>query len=52
MPQNLSSPGGSITSMPSMVELDNSEWTLVEDLFDPPGRESAPGTDGPRRPRW
>jgi len=24
--------------MPSMIELDNVEWALVEDLFDPPAR--------------
>ena len=28
--------------MASMIELDNTEWALVEDLFDPPGREGAP----------
>jgi hypothetical protein len=28
--------------MPSMVELDNAEWALVEDLFDPPKREGRP----------
>jgi putative transposase len=28
--------------MPSMIELDNTEWTLVEDLFDPPAREGRP----------
>ena len=28
--------------MPSMIELDNAEWALVEDLFDPPGREGRP----------
>ena len=27
-----------------MVELDNTEWALVEDLFDPPGREGRPAT--------
>jgi len=30
--------------MPSMVELDSTEWVLVEDLFDPPGREGRPAT--------
>lgn len=30
--------------MPSMIELDNAEWALVEDLFDPPGREGRPAT--------
>ena len=28
--------------MASMIELDNTEWALVEDLFDPPGRGGAP----------
>jgi putative transposase len=28
--------------MASMIELDNTEWALVEDLSDPPGREGAP----------
>jgi transposase len=28
--------------MASMIELDNAEWALVEDLFDPLGREGAP----------
>jgi putative transposase len=28
--------------MASMIELDNTEWALVEDLFDPLGREGAP----------
>lgn len=30
--------------MASMIELDNTEWALVEDLFDPPGREGRPAT--------
>ena len=30
--------------MASMIELDSAEWTLVEDLFDPPGREGRPAT--------
>lgn len=30
--------------MASMIELDTSEWTLVEDLFDPPKREGRPAT--------
>ena len=30
--------------MPSMIELDNAEWALVEHLFDPPGREGRPAT--------
>ncbi len=30
--------------MASMVELANSEWALVEDLFDPPKREGRPAT--------
>jgi putative transposase len=28
--------------MPSMIELDNAEWALVGDLFDPPAREGRP----------
>ena len=28
--------------MPSMIEMDNAEWVLVEDLFDPPAREGRP----------
>ena len=28
--------------MASMIELDSTEWALVQDLFDPPGREGAP----------
>jgi transposase len=28
--------------MASMIELDRTEWTLVKDLFDPPGREGRP----------
>jgi transposase len=28
--------------MPSMIELENAEWALVEDLFDPPAREGRP----------
>jgi putative transposase len=28
--------------MASMIELDNTEWALVDDLFDPPGREGTP----------
>ncbi|MES2209973.1 MAG: hypothetical protein V4515_07270 [Chloroflexota bacterium] len=31
--------------MPSMIELDNAEWALVEDLFDPPGREGHAGVE-------
>ena len=34
--------------MPSMIELENAEWTLVEDLFDPPAREGRPASY-PRR---
>jgi transposase len=30
--------------MASMIELDNTEWALVEDLFDPPRREGRPAT--------
>jgi hypothetical protein len=30
--------------MTSMIELDITEWALVEDLFDPPGREGRPAT--------
>ena len=26
--------------MPSMIELDNREWALVEDLFDQPARRA------------
>ena len=28
--------------MASMIELDNTEWALVEDRFDPSGRQGAP----------
>lgn len=31
-----------------MIELEDTEWALVEDLFDPPGREGAPARH-PRR---
>ena len=34
--------------MASMIELDDAEWALVGDLFDPPGREGRPATY-PRR---
>jgi transposase len=34
--------------MASMIELEDTEWALVEDLFDPPGREGAPARH-PRR---
>jgi hypothetical protein len=40
----LTSTGVSIGSMASMIELDSNEWALVEDLFDPPGREGRPAT--------
>ena len=30
--------------MTSMIELDSTEWALVEDLFDPSGREGRPAT--------
>lgn len=30
--------------MASMIELDSTEWAMVEDLFDPPGREGRPAT--------
>ena len=29
---------------PSIVALDNTEWALIEDLFDPPRREGRPAT--------
>lgn len=35
-------------SMPSLVELDNTAWALVEALIDPPGREGRPASY-PRR---
>jgi len=38
--QNLSSAESGIVAMPSMIELANTEWALVEDLFDPPRREN------------
>jgi transposase len=28
----------------AVVALDNQQWALVEDLFDPPGRRGAPAT--------
>ena len=34
--------------MASMIEMDNAEWALVEDLFDPPRREGRPASY-PRR---
>jgi transposase len=34
--------------MASMIGLEDTEWALVEDLFDPPGREGAPARH-PRR---
>ena len=30
--------------MTSMIELDSTEWALVEDLFNPPRREGRPAT--------
>jgi len=41
--------------MPSMIELDNTEWALVEDLFGPKGRRVKPRpvpatADGGRHP--
>src|SRR4051794_2047671 len=48
VPLNLSLASRRIAGMASMIELDNTEWALVEDLFDPPGREGAPARD-PRR---
>jgi putative transposase len=35
--------------MPSMIELDNTEWALVEDLFDPRGRRGKPAEFARRR---
>lgn len=34
--------------MSAMIEISDAEWALVEDLFDPPGREGKPA----RYPRW
>jgi putative transposase len=35
--------------MASMIELDSTEWALVQDLFDPPAREGAPARYPRRR---
>ena len=42
VPQNLSRRQGTLPLMASLIEITISEWALVSDLFDPPGRRGAP----------
>ena len=36
--------GGNLRHVAAIIELDNAQWALVEDLFDPPGRRGVPAT--------
>jgi transposase len=42
VPQNLSRHSGTLPGMASPIAIENDEWALVQDLFDPPGRRGAP----------
>ncbi len=42
--------GRTLPTVGAMIELTNTQWVLVEDLFDPQDRRGAPARD-PRRLR-